>query len=50
MEYLPTQEDIAFYQEHGYWVAPVLFDANRVAEIRSALKRAYRGELDGLGA
>lgn len=47
---LPTQDDIAFYEEHGYWVGPTMFDEARVAEIREAVKRAYAGKLEGMGA
>lgn len=29
-----TEEDVAFYQENGYWVAPKLFDEQQVAQFR----------------
>lgn len=50
MTILPTEDDIAFFEAHGYWVAPTLFDEGRVAEVRAAVKRAYAGELEGMGA
>ena len=44
--YLPSRDDIAFYWEHGYWIAPVLFDQARIETIRAAMERVYAGELD----
>ncbi|MCW8132085.1 MAG: phytanoyl-CoA dioxygenase family protein [Planctomycetota bacterium] len=42
-ELLPTDEDVRFYQEHGYWVGPVLFGADEVAELAEHQDRVYQG-------
>jgi ectoine hydroxylase-related dioxygenase (phytanoyl-CoA dioxygenase family) len=38
---LPSERDVARYWEHGYWVAPRLFDATRVAALRAAVEEVY---------
>lgn len=43
---LPSDDDVAFYQEHGYWISPVLFDSDYIDGIVEASERFYRGEFE----
>lgn len=44
-----TQEDLAAYQDQGYWISPVLFNEEGVSRLRVELKRMFDGEIDGDG-
>jgi ectoine hydroxylase-related dioxygenase (phytanoyl-CoA dioxygenase family) len=39
-----THDDRAFFADHGYWVAPVLFTADEVDRFRVAMDRVRAGE------
>ncbi|MBO7742760.1 phytanoyl-CoA dioxygenase family protein [Paenibacillus sp. MWE-103] len=44
-----TQEDKEFYKENGYWVSPVLFGEDEIAELRRAHDRIWSFDYDGDG-
>lgn len=46
MELLPTAEDIAFYQEHGFYQSKKLFTDEEIATAIAGSERFYRGERD----
>ena len=41
-----TAEDIKQFQDFGYCVAPVVFDAAQIRQARQAVDRVYAGDLD----
>jgi ectoine hydroxylase-related dioxygenase (phytanoyl-CoA dioxygenase family) len=41
---VPTDADVRFFAEEGYWIAPVLFSADEVERFRAALARVRAGE------
>ena len=41
-----TEEDFATYREKGYWISPVLFDADEVSALRREVARICAGERD----
>jgi Phytanoyl-CoA dioxygenase (PhyH) len=43
---LPTDEDVAFFAEHGWYLSGKLFSDNEVDELRAATERYYAGERD----
>ncbi len=43
---LITDQDVAFYQEHGYHIGPQLFNAGEVEELRHEAIRSLKGEND----
>ncbi len=43
---LPTDDDVAFYAEHGYYVSKVLFPPEEIDAVLEASERFYRLELD----
>lgn len=43
---LPSDADVAFFQEHGWWISPVLFSDAEIDAAVEAADRFYRGELD----
>ncbi|WP_432832872.1 phytanoyl-CoA dioxygenase family protein [Dactylosporangium sp. CA-092794] len=43
---LPSEEDVQFYEEHGWFVAPRLFDEADVAEAITAVKAHQGGRRD----
>lgn len=45
-ELLPTEEDVAFYAEHGWYLTPKLFTDAEVDELVEASERFYAGERD----
>jgi ectoine hydroxylase-related dioxygenase (phytanoyl-CoA dioxygenase family) len=46
MNYIPTDEDVAFYQENGYWISPKLFSDEEVALFREHHLRVIQGEYE----
>lgn len=45
-ELLPTDEDVAFYREHGYYVSPKIFTDEEVEDAVYGSERFYAGERD----
>jgi hypothetical protein len=43
---LPTEDDVAFYEEHGWWVSPPMFSDDEMDEALRAVERHYAGERD----
>ena len=43
---LPTDNEVDFYREHGYYVSPVLFTEQELSVILDASERFYRSEVD----
>jgi ectoine hydroxylase-related dioxygenase (phytanoyl-CoA dioxygenase family) len=41
---VPTDEDVRFFNENGYWIAPKLISDRRLAELRDHMERVYQGE------
>jgi len=44
--YIPTEEDIAFFQTNGYWLSPKLFDDDELACLREHHARVIAGEYE----
>ncbi len=45
---LPTEEDINFYQEHGWYISKKVLSDEMLEEAIQGTKRFYRGERDGV--
>ncbi len=45
-ELLPTTKDVEFWNENGYWIAPVLFDEETVERLRNAMYRVWAAEFE----
>lgn len=43
---LPTEEDVAFYEEHGWYIADAVIPEEIVDNARNACERVHRGERD----
>lgn len=43
---LPTEEDIAFYQEHGWYISPKVLTHEIIDQAIAGSQRFYRGERD----
>ncbi|PSB01890.1 phytanoyl-CoA dioxygenase family protein [Merismopedia glauca] len=43
---LPTEEDVAFYEEHGWYISPKIIADEAIAEATVATERYHRGERD----
>jgi ectoine hydroxylase-related dioxygenase (phytanoyl-CoA dioxygenase family) len=46
MTHLPSDEDIIFYQEHGYWVSPPILPAGLLDEAGRGMRRHHAGDVD----
>lgn len=44
--YLPTDEDVAFYREHGWWITPPVLSDEALDLLRHGVERYYAGERD----
>ncbi len=44
--YIPTEEDIAFFQTNGYWLSPKLFDDDELANLREHHARVIAGDYE----
>lgn len=44
---LPTEEDIAFYEEHGWYISKKVLSDDIISEAIQGSERFYRGERDG---
>jgi hypothetical protein len=43
---VPTDTDIEFYREHGYWVSPIIVPDAVLAEAERGMARFYAGDVD----
>lgn len=43
---LPGDDDIAFYEEHGYWISPVILPAPVLDAAERGMSRYYAGDYD----
>jgi ectoine hydroxylase-related dioxygenase (phytanoyl-CoA dioxygenase family) len=43
---LPTDEDIASYEEHGFWISPVIIPPDVLDAAERGMARFYAGDLD----
>jgi ectoine hydroxylase-related dioxygenase (phytanoyl-CoA dioxygenase family) len=43
---LPSDEDVAFYMQHGYYISPNIFDDDEVDDFVYSMERYYAGERD----
>lgn len=43
---LPTEEDVAFYEEHGWYISKKVISEKIIAEAIAGIERFYRGERD----
>jgi ectoine hydroxylase-related dioxygenase (phytanoyl-CoA dioxygenase family) len=43
---LPTEDDVAFYEEHGWYISPKVLPDEVIDEAAAAAQRYYRGERD----
>ncbi len=43
IECLPTEKDVAFYQENGYWTSPKIFSDEELAALREHQDLVYNG-------
>jgi len=44
--YLPTDEDVSFYNRHGYWVAPLIIPDALLTGAEAGMMRFYAGNVD----
>lgn len=44
--HLPSADDVAFFQEHGWWITPVCLEGELLDELEYGLDRYYAGERD----
>lgn len=43
-DHLPTDDDIAFYRHHGWWVSPKILTDEQVETLRAGVERLHRGD------
>ncbi len=43
---LPTEQDVTFFENEGYWVAPKLLDERRLNNLRDHMMRVYEGDYE----
>lgn len=43
---LPTDDDVAFYEEHGYWIGPKVLDDAFLDRLRLAMYQVYAAEFE----
>jgi ectoine hydroxylase-related dioxygenase (phytanoyl-CoA dioxygenase family) len=48
LELLPTEQDIQFYEEHGWWISPPIVTGEEIEEARFGADRYYSGERDAV--
>ncbi len=46
LEYLPSEQDVRFFRENGYWLGPRILDEARLERLRAAMDRVYAGEFE----
>lgn len=45
-KWLPTADDVRFFEERGYWIGPKLFDDEDLNRFREHMDRVYAGEFE----
>ncbi|MFC5405352.1 phytanoyl-CoA dioxygenase family protein [Cohnella soli] len=45
-ERMPTDEDIAFYKERGYWISPKIIDDERLEKLKHHMDQVYAGQFE----
>lgn len=43
---LPSEQDIAFFNEYGYWISPKIIDDERLALLKEHMDKVYNGEFE----
>ena len=43
---LPTDDDVAFYREHGWYIAPKVLDESVIDEALAGAERHFAGDRD----
>lgn len=43
---VPTEDDVSFYEQHGWWISPSILTAEDIDEARYGAERYYAGERD----
>jgi hypothetical protein len=43
---LPSEEDVAYFRQHGYWVTGPIFTPEEIEDARYGIERFYAGECD----
>lgn len=43
---LPTEDDVAFYRAHGYWISGAILPDSVIAEAEAGMARLYAGSTD----
>lgn len=46
---LPTDDDVQFYAEHGYWISPVMIPDDVLDAADYGMQRFYAGDIDSVG-
>ena len=46
MDVLPTERDVKFFEDEGYWVAPKILDDARLDALRDHMMRVYEGDYE----
>jgi hypothetical protein len=44
--YAPTEQDVAFFQEHGYWISPVIIPGTVLDTAERGMARFYAEDVD----
>lgn len=44
--FAPTEQDIAFFKEKGYWISPQLISDERLEQIRERMERVYNDDFE----
>lgn len=43
---LPSEQDVAFYREHGWWISPICLSDEALQSLQFGVERYYAGERD----
>jgi hypothetical protein len=43
---LPTEQDVRFYEQHGWWISPPIVPDDLIDDARFGADRYYAGEKD----
>ncbi|HEV2999111.1 MAG TPA: phytanoyl-CoA dioxygenase family protein [Solirubrobacteraceae bacterium] len=46
LELLPSDDDVRFYEEHGWWISPPILTDEEIEEAAFGVERYYAGERD----
>jgi hypothetical protein len=44
--FAPTDEDVSFYRDHGYWISPVILPDHVLDEAERGIERFYASDVD----